>query len=222
MEEIARERRYIFLNKVREKHNWKYIITAHHLDDKIETFLFNLVRWSKLSWLINMKENTWNILRPLIKIKKSEIIKYLDENNLEYKIDKTNFDLEITRNYLRYEIIPKLWKINKNFKENISNTLDYFDSLTDFIDIEVKNFLGNYDYMDNKNFFVLEDFKELDIFLKKEIIRYIFFISNWNSTIWLSEANIDEILKFINWKNNKTIKEIKWLKMKKDNNLIFY
>jgi hypothetical protein len=63
---------------------------------------------------------------------------------------------------------------------------------------------------------------ELNLFLKKEVIRYIYYISNWNSTIWLSEANIWEILKFIDWKNNKTIKEIKWLKMRKENKLILY
>jgi hypothetical protein len=58
--------------------------------------------------------------------------------------------------------------------------------------------------------------------LQKEIIRHIFYISNWKSTIWLSEANITEVIKFINWKNNKTIKEIKNMKLFKDNNVIKY
>lgn len=216
-EELAREKRYEFLNKIREKYKANLIITAHHLDDKIETFLFNLSRWSKLSWLINMSEKSDFILRPLINIKKSEILEYLEENNLEYKIDETNFDTEITRNHLRYEIIPKFEKINKNYKENISKTLDYFKELKDFIDEEVIKFLDK-----NNNFFYIEEFNNLSNFLQKEVIRYIYYTSNWKSTIWLSEANIKEVIRFINWKNNKTIKEINKLKMKKENKIIVY
>lgn len=215
-EELAREKRYEFLWKIREKYKSSFILTAHHLDDKIETFFFNLARWSKLSWLINMWEKAWFLLRPLLKLKKSEILEYLDKNKLNYKIDETNSDTEITRNHLRFEIIPKFEKINKNYKENISKTLDYFENLKEFIDEEVKNFLKNND------FFVIEDFNKLPIFLQKEVIRYIYFISNWNSTIGLSEANIWEIIKFINWKNNRTIKEIKNMKMKKDNKIIIF
>jgi hypothetical protein len=59
-------------------------------------------------------------------------------------------------------------------------------------------------------------------FMQKEIIRYIYYISNDKSTIGLSESNISEIIKFINWKNNKTIKEIKNLKMRKENEIIVY
>lgn len=216
-EELAREKRYEFLNKIKKKYKANLILTAHHLDDKIETFLFNLSRWSKLSWLINMSEKSGFILRPLINIKKSEILNYLKENNLEYKIDETNFDTEITRNYLRYEIIPKFEKLNKNYKENISKTLDYFKELKDFIDEEVMKFLDK-----NNNFFYIEEFNNLSDFLQKEVIRYIYHISNWKSTIWLSEANIKEIIRFINWKNNKTIKEINKLKMKKENKIIVY
>jgi hypothetical protein len=62
----------------------------------------------------------------------------------------------------------------------------------------------------------------LSTFMQKEVIRYIYFISNWNSTIWLTESNIDEIIRFINGKNNKTIKEIWGLKMRKENKVILY
>lgn len=215
-EELARKKRYDFLWVIRDIYKAPYVLTAHHLDDKIETFLFNLARGSKLTWFINMTEKLWLILRPLLHLEKSEILKYLDENKLEYRVDKTNFDNEITRNFLRNEIIPNFSKINTNFKNNISNTLSYFEELKDFIDEEIKKFLWEKDY------FCIKNFNNLSNFLKKEIIRYIYFSRNWNSTIWLSEANILEILKFINWKNNKTIKEIKNLKMKKDWDKIYF
>lgn len=216
IEEIAREKRYAFLNTLLNIYKTDKIITAHHLDDKIETFFFNLARGTKLTGLINMKEKSWAILRPLLGLEKSEILKYLEENKLKYNEDITNQDTEITRNFLRHEIIPKFEKINKNYKKNIENTLSYFEYIKKHLEKEVKDFL------DDKNYFMQKDFQKKDDFMQKEIISYIYFISNWKSTIGLSRANISEIIKFIKWKNNKTIKEIKNLKMRKDNEKIYF
>jgi len=227
-EELAREKRYAFFNAVSNIYNSKYIITGHHLDDKIETFFFNLTRGSKLTGLINMTEESGWILRPLLGIQKSEITQYLDSNRLKYKIDSTNKDTDITRNYLRHEIIPKFEKVNTSYKQNISKTLDYFEDLKNFIDIEVKKFLSPPPSPlpskegEKERSFNIEGFHSLSPFLQKEVIRYIYYTSNDKSTIWLSEANITEVIKFINWKNNKTIKEIRNMKMEKDNKIIKY
>lgn len=217
-EELAREKRYAFFNAICNIYKTNKVITGHHLDDKIETFFFNLARWSKLNWLINMTEYSWNVLRPLLSMEKNNILFYLEKNNLKYYLDETNLDTNnYTRNNLRHNIIPKFKKINSNYKKNISNCLSYFEELKDFIDIEVKKFL-----LLNKWFFFINEFTSLSIFLQKEVIRYIYYISNWKSTIWLSSSNIKEVIKFINWKNNKTIKEINLLKMRKDNKKILY
>lgn len=245
IEEIAREKRYAFLNAILNIYNAKYVLTAHHLDDKIETFFFNLLRGSKITGLVNMTEENGAILRPLLNITKTKILEYLEKNKLKYKIDKSNLDTEITRNFLRIDVIPKLWKINTNFKENIWNFMNYLENVKEFIDNEVRDFLYcshpkyiSGSMMQDNNieqrikdsetssewqyFFSLKEFKNLDLFLQKEIIRYIFFLRNNNSTIWLSESNINEIIRFINWKNNKTIKELKNLSMKKDGDKVYY
>ena len=75
IEELAREKRYAFFNAILNIYNADKIITWHHLDDKIETFIFNLSRWSKLTGLINMTEKTWNIIRPLLELEKWDILK---------------------------------------------------------------------------------------------------------------------------------------------------
>jgi tRNA(Ile)-lysidine synthase TilS/MesJ len=234
LEEVAREKRYAFLNAILNIYNVDKIITWHHLDDKIETFFFNLVRWTKLTGLINMKEKSWNILRPLINFEKNDILEYLNKNNLEYKIDESNFDTNITRNKLRHDIIPQFNEINTNYKTNINNVLNYLEEVKEFIDIEVEKFLKEQwilifnsakykiNTLEINWYFYIKDFIWLSTLLQKEIIRHIFYISNWNSTIWLSEANINEVIKFINWKNNKTIKEIKEMKLKKENTIIIF
>lgn len=218
LEELARQKRYEFFNAILNIYNSDKILLAHHLDDKIETFFFNLVRGSKISWLVNMKEKSWVILRPLLNISKKEILEFLEKNNLPYKIDKTNFENDFTRNKLRNLIIPKFSEINEKYKQNISNFMDYLDEIKDLLDLEVKNFLEKFDW----KYFLIEDFNSLPNLIQKEVIRYIFFISNWNSTIWLTSKNIDEVIKFINWKNNKTKKEIKQMKLSKDNKKILY
>jgi hypothetical protein len=108
--------------------------------------------------------------------------------------------------------------------------MNYLENVKEFIDEEVVKFLEHWDTIQGRfptsrewqTYFWLKDFKNLNLFLQKEIIRYIFNLRNNNSTIWLSESNINEIIRFINWKNNKTIKEIKMLKMKKDGDKVWY
>lgn len=234
LEEVAREKRYAFLNAILNIYNNDKIITWHHLDDKIETFFFNLVRWTKLTGLINMTEKSSGILRPLINTEKKEILNYLDENKLEYKIDESNFDTDISRNKLRHDIIPQFEKINSNYKSNISNLMNYLEELKNFLDKQVNDFLyeqwilifNSWKYKINTLeinwYFYINDFIKLSSLLQKEIIKHIFYVSNNKSTIWLSEANIAEVIRFINWKNNKTIKEIKEMKLKKENTIIIF
>ena len=214
-EEIARNKRYEFLRECKKENNAEAIILWHHMDDRIETFFLNLSRGSKLSGLINMQEKSWDIIRPLLNLEKSEIIKYLDKMWIEYKIDKTNFDNNITRNFLRNEVIPNFFRINSRFKNNISTTLDYFSDLKTEIDKQVIEKIKD-------TYFEINTFNGSSELIQNEIIRYVYFITNWNSTIWLSASNIKEVKKFINWKNNKTKKQIKKMALFKDWNKIFF
>ncbi len=234
IEEVARNKRYEFFNAILNIYNADKVITWHHLDDKIETFFFNLARGTKLTWLINMTEKSWAIIRPLLNIEKKDIVDYLDKNNLKYFIDETNHDTTITRNKLRHDIIPQFEKVNKNYKQNINNLTNYLEEVKNHIEKEVEDFLeeqwiqifNSAKYKINTLeiywYFYVKAFNSLSSLLQKEVIKNIYFKTNWNSTIGLSEANIEEVIKFINWKNNKTIKEIKEMKLIKENEIIVF
>jgi len=235
IEEVARNKRYEFFNAILNIYtNTDKIITWHHLDDKIETFFFNMVRGSKLSWLINMKELNWWILRPLLNLEKNEILDYLDKNNLKYNIDESNFENIYTRNKLRNNIIPQFSEVNPAYKKNLNNLMTYFEELQKDLEARVEDFLTEQwilifnskkykiNTLEINGYFYIEDFNKESTLLQKEIIKQIYFKSNWNSTIGLSEWNIAEVIKFINWKNNKTVKEINSLLMKKENTIIIY
>jgi tRNA(Ile)-lysidine synthase len=215
-EELAREKRYQFFEAVVNIYKSKYILTAHHLDDRIETYMFNMLRGSKLTGLINMTECSWNILRPLLWVEKSAIYEYLQDNNLTFFEDSTNTDDSYTRNYIRNQVLPLFEKVHPEHKKNLQNLFGYFEQLKEHIDKEVQKFLS-----DTRDFSI-QWFQSLSPLIQKEVIRYIYYISNNRSTIGLSESNIQEVIKFINGKNNKTTKEIRGLKMKKENTKIVY
>ena len=144
------------------------------------------------------------------------VLKYRDFIICKQKHNKTisNILLIDTLTNTVYYGIKSLSFLNSN----VTTQKHYLDEIKDLLDLEVKNFLEKFDW----KYFLIEDFNSLPNLIQKEVIRYIFFISNWNSTIWLTSKNIDEVIKFINWKNNKTKKEIKQMKLGKDNKKILY
>ncbi len=215
-EELAREKRYQFFDAVCHIHNTDKVILAHHLDDRIETYIFHMLRGSKLTGLINMTEQSGAILRPLLWVEKTEILNYLQKNNLRYFEDETNASNDYTRNFIRNKILPQFEQVHPEHKKNLQNLLSHFEEIKYHLDSEVQKFLWD------ESSFSLSDFLNLSPLLQKEIIRHIYYISNNHSTIGLTESNIAEVLKFLNGKNNKTKKEIRNMKLFKDGDRILF
>ena len=111
-EVVARKLRYEFFDKLIRKYNSKYLFTAHHGDDLIETVLMRISRGSSLKGyagfeIIN-KDRGYNIVRPLVYLTKKDIEEYLDKKHIEYAVDKTNKSDKYTRNRYRNRILPIL------------------------------------------------------------------------------------------------------------------
>lgn len=147
-EEDARKRRYDFFNELIKKYNANVLLTAHHGDDLIETIQMRLTRGSNLSGYIGIKmineNNNYKILRPLLSTTKENILNYLNDKNIPYRIDKTNEELKHTRNKYRHYILPFLKKENKKVHEKY---LKFSKEL-----IEYDNFVNT--YIRNNNFIV--------------------------------------------------------------------
>ena len=215
-EELAREKRYQFFDALCHIHGAQKVLLAHHLDDRIETMLFNMLRGTKLTWLINMQEASGILYRPLLQIQKQDILSYLHEHSLPYFEDESNTKNEFTRNYIRNEISPLLSQVHPEYKKNIWNLLGYFEDMKLFLDGKIDMFLW-----EKKEFWVKEFLTESE-FLQKEILRKMYFHANNNSTIGLSEANIAEILRFFQEKKWTWIKEIHGLKMRKEKGKVYF
>ena len=117
-ETLMREVRYEALNNdIDEK---EILVTAHHRDDKIETFFINLLRGTRLKGLTSIALKRKNIIRPLINTSKSQIIEYAKDNDIYFQNDVTNFDNSISRNWIRNEFIPE---VENRFPGNLNNKI---------------------------------------------------------------------------------------------------
>lgn len=126
LEEKLRTVRYQLLEKIRKEKGATLIAVAHHEDDQAETFLLRLLRGSGMRGLSSMLPKNGFVVRPLIEASRKDILHYLTERGLSYRIDKSNEQATFLRNRIRHELIPFL---EKNYQPNIKRILSGTASL---------------------------------------------------------------------------------------------
>lgn len=141
-EEEARIARYKFLENIRRKHNATKILTAHHLNDSIETFILNLSRGTGLRGLTGIKSD--KIERPLLSTTKSEILAYLKKHKIPYRKDSSNQDEKFSRNRIRLHIVPELKKINPKIEKTFATTIKNLQEVQSFIDSQTPKWQGEF------------------------------------------------------------------------------
>ena len=207
LEEVGREERYKFFSEIYKKVGANKIATAHNKDDQIETFLFRLIRGASLQGLEGIKIKNNNIIRPISEIYKKDILNYLNKNEIQYKIDKTNFENEFTRNSIRLDLIPFIEKrYNIKFKEKI------FSLIEEIRENNQNNSLNLSDFIDSENRIILEKIKFLSNFNKKNLLGI--FLNKKN--IAVNRNKIDEIENLIRSNGTKKIDMNKNYRIVKD------
>jgi len=103
----ARAARYGFLRRIRQASDARAIITAHHQDDVLETAIINVLRGTGRKGLTAL-QNQPDIIRPLLGVTKNDLLKYAQTNELKWREDKSNQNLDYLRNYVRQKILPRL------------------------------------------------------------------------------------------------------------------
>lgn len=120
----ARKLRYDWFYEQLADENFDYILTAHHLDDSLETFLINLTRGTGLEGLTGIPAQNDKIIRPFLPFSRVEIEKYIQENNLQWREDSSNASDKYFRNKVRHAIVPVLKELNPNLLSSFQNTLE--------------------------------------------------------------------------------------------------
>ena len=197
-EEAGRNARYDFFDEVLAKTNSNKIAIAHNKNDKVETMIMNILRGSGTTGLKGIepiKNNKY--IRPLIECERSEIEEYCAQNNIEPRIDRTNFENIYTRNKIRNVVIPY---IKKEFNPNIIKTMDRLSELVkeedEYLENTVKSKYKELIVEEKEKEYImnLKEFNKLEKVIKSRLLLYT--ISRLlGTTKGIEKIHIEDIIK---------------------------
>ncbi len=121
----ARELRYNWFYELLASENYDYLLTAHHADDNLETFLINLSRGTGIEGLTGIPAKNDKVIRPLLAFSQETIENYAKTNNIIWREDSSNASDKYLRNKIRHDLVPILKALNPNFLNVFSQTQDY-------------------------------------------------------------------------------------------------
>lgn len=204
LEEVGRKVRYEFFEKIANKEHFNKIAIAHNLNDKVETILMNIIRGAGTSGLKGIEPIRDNkYIRPLIEIQRPEIEEYCRENEINPKIDKSNFDNTYTRNKIRNIVIPLLKKeFNPNIVDGINKLSQIAEEEQNYIEVqankaykiclEQESQSSNNEI--NKIILNVKNLNEQDIVIRKKVI--LMAISKlFGSTKNIEKIHLEDIIK---------------------------
>ena len=134
IEMAARDLRYEWFEQMADEHDCDLIAVAHNADDVVETFFLNLTRGSGLQGLSGMAELRGRVVRPLLKVSRKQIMEYIVEYDLQYRIDATNLETIYTRNKVRHDIIPQFEKLNPSFLSTMHSNMRFIASAQSIVE----------------------------------------------------------------------------------------
>lgn len=197
-EETGRKVRYEFFEEVMQKAGANKIAIAHNKNDKIETIIMNLLRGSGISGLKGIEPIRDNkYIRPLIECERQEIEQYCEDNQLNPRIDKTNFENDYTRNKIRNIVIPY---IKNEFNPNIIETLDRLSQVateeSDYVDKQTNKIYQDLLIEETQNQIILKlkKFNEQEKVIKGRIIL-LATKQLMGSTQGIEKIHIEDIIK---------------------------
>ena len=150
-QETARKLRYDWFNKIHNSNQNSIILTAHHLDDSIETFFINLLRGTGVSGIKGINKKRGPYYRPLLEFTSEQIREYAVENCIKFREDSSNASDKYLRNNIRHNVIPILQNIDDRFKIKMDTFFNEVSSLHTWIKSEVFNFKNSKFYVKDKS-----------------------------------------------------------------------
>jgi len=135
----ARELRYNWFQKLITEHKFEYVLTAHHADDNLETFLIHLTRGSGLDGFTGIPKVNGNIVRPLLAFSRKEILNYAKDHDIEWREDASNASNKYIRNKIRHQVLPVLKEINPSILDSFATTIENLQESKQIIEDRIEN-----------------------------------------------------------------------------------
>lgn len=225
IEEAGRNARYEFFDEILKKTKSNKVAIAHNKNDKAETIIMNFMRGSGISGLKGIEEKREKYIRPLIECERIEIEKYCEEQRLNPRIDKTNFENEYTRNKIRNIVIPY---VKREFNPNIINTLNRLSELVkeeeEYIEKQVKKSYYNLMVEENEKEIVLDlrKFNQEEKVIKSRLVLYTI-MRLFGTSKGIEKIHVEDIIKLCNNNiGNKYLTPNKNIKILVKNHKIYF
>lgn len=135
----ARDLRYQFFFNIIASEKLDGIVTAHHLNDELETFFINLSRGSGIKGLSGMPRQDNKIFRPLLGFSKDQIYDYAHQYHVGFREDASNQKEDYLRNKFRNKLVPELLAIEPHFLTHFSKSITYLSQANDFVEVQIEN-----------------------------------------------------------------------------------
>ena len=193
----ARKLRYDWFNTLLSEHNFDFLLTAHHADDNLETFLINLTRGTGLDGLIGIPEKNNHTLRPLLPFCRNQIEHYAVEHNLTWREDSSNNHTKYLRNKLRHDVIPALKEANPKVLDAFSTTIQHLKQtqqiVLEAVEEKKKNIIiSSTDGTLKLDIKALQKLKYIKAYLYNFLKEYNF--TAWNDINSLLEARTGKVI----------------------------
>lgn len=161
LEESARDLRYEAFYEVISEIGFQKLAVAHHLNDSVETILFQWMRGTGLRGMSGIPKSRtlgetkskrrYQVIRPLIHLSKKEILTYLRLLKQDYREDESNEEDDVSRNKIRHRILPEMEKMREDVMHKISDSADYFRKLDLYLSKEAIRWLNENARINSKN-----------------------------------------------------------------------
>ena len=130
----ARELRYSWFYEQLAIQKGDFILTAHHADDNLETFLINLSRGTGLEGLTGIPVQNEKVIRPLLSFSRQQMEEYASVNKLKWREDSSNASDKYLRNKIRHHLVPLLKELNPNFISSFEKTQSFLSEAQELVD----------------------------------------------------------------------------------------
>lgn len=194
----ARELRYNWFKDLAQQLQFDVVLTAHHADDNLETFLINFLRGTGINGLTGIPKEQGIFVRPLLDFSRDSILDYAKLEGITWREDSSNSSRKYLRNKLRHEVVPILKEINPQLLDSFQNTVSYLNDTASILDQEIEKFSKNAieKVNDNGTYFKVAEFKKLSnpkAYVFELFKDYGF--TEWNDVLDLLKAETGKYVK---------------------------
>ena len=174
----CRQLRYKWFNELSKKYGYDFILTAHHLNDSIETFFINIFRGTGIEGLTGIPIKRDKFIRPLLFATKNSILEYAKKNDVHYREDKSNESKNYKRNKIRSDLIPIISVISENYEEifykSFKNLKTSSDTYKYLVKLEIQKIMTKEFDLVYLNLSKIKDLKEDNLIVYEAIKEYGF------------------------------------------------